>query len=164
MNTFARSSAVSRCADPDCSVSASASEPEIVSTIDVVSMKLEGVRLEGRQDLLGEVVEDVAVRTAERGDELLTVLGGPHRQVGEIQPGGPPVGPLVERGHALGRQPETERRVHQRGRLLGRELQVGRPELRQLLGGPKPGDRQRRIGARRDGELHGRRGRARSGA
>ena len=117
----------------------------------------EGVRLEGSQDLLGEVVEDMAVRTAEGGDELVTVLGGPHRQVGEIQAGGPPVGPLVERGHALGRQPETQRRVHQRGRLVGRELQVGRAEFHQLLSGPEPGDRQRRIGARRDGELDGRR-------
>ena len=120
--------------------------------------ELERVRLEGRQDLLGEVVEDVAVRTAEGGDELFPVLGGPHRQVGEIQPGGPPVGPLVERGHAVGRQPEIQRRVHQHGRLLWRELQVGRPELHQLLSGTEPGDRQRRIGARRDGELHARRG------
>ena len=52
--------------------------------------ELERVRLEGRQDLLGEIVEDVAVRTAERGDELFPVLGGPHRQVGEIQPAGHP--------------------------------------------------------------------------
>ena len=100
----------------------------------------------------------MTVGAAERRDELLAIIGGPHRQVGEIQPGRPPVGPLVEHGHAPGRQAEPEGRVHQRGRLLGRELQVGRPELRQLLGRPKPGDRQRRIRARRDGELDARRG------
>ena len=100
----------------------------------------------------------MTIGATERRDELLAIVGGPHRQVGEIQPCRPPVGPLVERGHAPGRQAEPEGRVHQGGRLLGRELEVSRPEFGQLLGRPKPGDRQRRIRTRRDGKLDARRG------
>ena len=120
--------------------------------------ELEGLRFEGRQHLLREVVEDVTIGATERRDELLAIGGGPHRQVGEIQPCRPPVGSLVERGHAPGRQAEAEGRIHQGGRLLGRELEISRPEFGQLLGCPKPGDRQRRIGTRRDGNLDARRG------
>ena len=40
----------------------------------------------------------------------------------------------------------------------GRELEISRSEFGQPLGRPKPGDRQRRIGTRRDGNLDARRG------
>lgn len=67
----------------------------------------------------------------------------------EPQPGGPPLGPLVQQRQARLRQDDPGR-LQQITRLLRREAQVGRPQLDQLAGDTQPMQAKPRIAASRE--------------
>ena len=89
------------------------------------------------QNLLDEVVEDEAMASGEGIDEPGDVFGpvagarmGPGRQAGQLQPGRPPLGARLERGHECGLQPEPHHLVEEHLRLVGGEPEVRGPHLR----------------------------------
>ena len=107
------------------------------------------------EDLLGQVVQDVAVAAGERGDEAVDVAAPAQRQASQLQPGGPALGPRGQRRGDCVRQrrtgPRSARRrrdlLQQRRRLPGREAQFRGAQLGQLLAGPQPGQSQGRVAA-----------------
>ena len=58
------------------------------------------------QDLLGQVVDDVAVVPGEPGNEAGDVASALHRERRQLDRGDPPFGPRVQCGDLLGRQVE----------------------------------------------------------
>ena len=75
------------------------------------------------------------------------------RQRGELQPGRPALGALLQQLDVAGLEAERERAVEQRVGLGAVELQLVGAHLDQLAGGAQAGERQRRVGARREREL-----------
>ena len=100
------------------------------------------------QHLLDEVVDDVPVVTGEAGDEPGHVLAAGHRQGGELQRGDPPLGPALQGVHVGRPELESHDLVQVRRRLLGREAQVGGPDLDEVAAGTKPRQRQGRVAPR----------------
>jgi hypothetical protein len=98
------------------------------------------------QDLLGEVVEYVAVAAREGPHEGVDVEVALERERGQLQPRDPAFGARLQRGHGRIRQLHPDRGAQQRGRLLAGEAQVGLPQLGQLPAGPQPGQRQGWVG------------------
>ena len=70
---------------------------------------------------------------------------GPGRQRGQLQPGRPPLGPRLERGHERWLQPQTHDLVEKRLRFAGGEPEVRDPHLHQLAPRTQTRQRQRRI-------------------
>ena len=157
MKTFARSSSASRRADPESPVIASARPPQTASTIEVASMNSQQVRVQRDQDLFRQVVDDVAVRRAERVDERLAVGRRLHREVREVQAGRPALGPLVEGLDRRRIEVEREDVVEQLLRFVRGELEVGRAELDEVADRAQAGDRERRVRPARDRHLDDRR-------
>ena len=58
------------------------------------------------QDLLDEVVDDVAVVAREASDEASDVVAPLHRQAGQLQRCDPALGPVLQRRDVGVRQPE----------------------------------------------------------
>ncbi len=102
-------------------------------------------------DLFDEVVDDMAVVTGEPVDEPRGVLAPLERQGGQLQRGGPPLGPALQRADLGSGQLEAHRVEVGRRLLLG-EPQVGRAHLDELAPGPQPWQRQGRVRTGRDDE------------
>ena len=73
---------------------------------------------------------------------------GPGRQRGQLQPGRPPLGARLERGHERGLQPQPHHLVEEHLRLVGGEPEVRGPHLHELATRTQTGQRQRRVGPR----------------
>jgi hypothetical protein len=93
----------------------------------------------------GQVVRNMPVVAMKGGDELALVLSPAQGQPSQVQPGRPALGPLRQELDILGRQLQPHRGVQQGDGLFVRELQVGDPQLGQLLTGPHPGQGQRGV-------------------
>jgi len=106
------------------------------------------------EDLLDEVVHDVAVVAGEPRDERRRVLAAPQRDGRQLQRGDPALGAGSQGGDVGRVQVEPGRVTEVMGRLLVGEPQVGRADLRQLAARPQPGQRQRRVGAGADDQAH----------
>ena len=98
------------------------------------------------QDLLGQVVEHVAVAAGEAGHEAAGVVAVVQRQGGQLEPGRPALGPGHQGAHAGLGQVGVGDLPQQGGRLLGPEPQGGGAQLGQLPAGPERGQGQRRVG------------------
>jgi hypothetical protein len=111
------------------------------------------------QHLVGQVVQDVAVAPRERRHEALDVGPPSKRQRRELEPGRPPFGPFGERRHGGVGQGHvgTDRLAEQCGGLIEGEAQVVGAELGEPPSAPKPGHRQRRVGAAGENQMQLRR-------
>ena len=109
------------------------------------------------QDLLDQVVDDVAVVACEAGDELGRVASTLHRERRELEGGDPAFGARLERGDVRACQVQTHHLVEIGDRLVGREPEVDRTDLRELAPCAEAGERESRIGARGDHHVHLRR-------
>ena len=89
---------------PSWPVTASHSGPLSRLRIEVCSRKLPDVVGLALQDLLDEVVDDVAVVAGEARDEPGDVVAALHRQRRELERGDPAFGAPLERGDVLGRE------------------------------------------------------------
>ena len=98
------------------------------------------------EDLLTQVVQDVPVAAGESGHEAHDVGLVAQGQRGQLQPDGPALGPLGQRGHR-GKVEFGHDLAEQFGRLIQVEPEIGCAHLTQLAPAPVPGQRQRRIGA-----------------
>ena len=105
------------------------------------------------QNLLNEIVEDEPMASREGLDEPSDVsrpVGragmGPGRQRGQLQPGRPPLGARLERGHERWLQLQPHHLVEERLRFVGGEPEVRGPHLHELATRTQTGQRQRRIG------------------
>ena len=109
-------------------------------------------------DLLDQVVDDVAVVPGEAGDELGGVVASLHRQRGELEGGDPALGATLERGDVAAPVSSQAHRLVEVGRgLLGGEAQVGGADLDQLAARPQPRQRQGRVGPAGDHQVQLRR-------
>ena len=71
---------------------------------------------------------------------------GPGRQRGQLQPGRPPLGARLERGHERGVQLQPHHLVEEHLRLVGGEPEVRGPHLHELATRAQTGQRERRVG------------------
>jgi hypothetical protein len=81
------------------------------------------------------------VAAREAGHEAGRVAVALKGQGGQLEPGRPAPGPVLQGGHGRRRQLGPEG-----GRLLGGQAQVGGAQLGELAAGPQPGQGQRRVG------------------
>ncbi len=95
----------------------------------------------------------MAVAPGEGLDETRDVLTPAHRERGELQSGDPTFRDLSKCRDLAWRKRESHHVVQEGGCLLGREAQVGCPDLGHLVPGPKPGEGERRIRAAGDHEV-----------
>jgi hypothetical protein len=109
------------------------------------------------QDLLGQVVDDVAVVPGEAGDEAGDVVSSPHRQRGQLERGDPAFGASLQRSDIPCRQRQSHHPVEVRRGLVGREAQVGGSDLDQLIARPQASQGQLRVLAGADHQVHLRR-------
>ena len=86
--------------------------------------RLDVVRL-ALQDLLDEVVDDVAVVAREAGDEGGDVVPSGHRERGELERGDPALGALLQGRHVVRGELQAHGVVEVGRRLVGSEAQVG---------------------------------------
>ena len=107
-----------------------------------------------RQHLLDEVVEDVPVVPGEPGDEAADVTAPLDRECGELKRGDPPLGAFLQGLDVLRGQVQSRRLVEVRGCLVGREAQVGGPDLHQLAAHPPARQRQIRVGTGAQHDVH----------
>ena len=98
------------------------------------------------EHLFGQVVQDVPVAAGERGHEAGGIVVSAQGQRGQLQPGRPALGPGRQRRHRRIRQ-GRHRVLEQLPGLRGRKPQLGRAYLGQLVAGPQPRQRQRRVAA-----------------
>ena len=105
------------------------------------------------QDLLDQVVDDVAVVPREPGDEAGDVVAPLHRQRRQLEGGDPPFGAPLEGLDVARRQCQAHDVVQVRGSLGRREAQVRGADLDELAARPQAAERQRRIGTRGDHEM-----------
>ena len=109
------------------------------------------------QDLLDQVVDDVAVVAGEAGDEAGDVVAPLHRERRQLERGDPAFGAPLQRRDVLRRQVQAHHLVEVRRGLVGREAQVGGADLDELAARPQPSQRQRRVGAAGDHQVQLRR-------
>jgi hypothetical protein len=108
------------------------------------------IRIEIAQDLLAEVVDDMPVITGEPHDELVPVGAAAQRQPGEIHRRRPTFRTLMQRGHILVRELQTEEPVEQRPGFGARKAQLIGINLHELAPGPQARNLKRRLRPRRD--------------
>ena len=72
------------------------------------------------QDLLDQIVRDVAVVPGERPDEPGNILAAPQGEGGQLQAGDPALGAVFQRGDVLRREVEAHRLVEECGGFGGR--------------------------------------------
>ena len=125
--------------------------------MEVCSRKLADLVGLTLQDLLDQVVDDVAVVPGEAGDEAGDVVSPLHRERRQLERGDPAFGAPLQRRHVPRRQLQAHHLVEVRRGLVGREAQVGGADLDQLAARSQPGQRQRRIGAAGDHQVQPRR-------
>jgi hypothetical protein len=77
------------------------------------------------QDLLHEVIDDVAVVPGEARNKAGNVVTTLHRQARELQRGDPAFRALLQRCHILCGQSQAHHLVEVRGGLVRREPQIG---------------------------------------
>ena len=106
------------------------------------------------QDLLNEVVHDVPVVSRETGDKGAQVVASLHRQRCQLQRSDPALRALIQRCDILRHQNTSDSAVEVRRRLLGREAEVGRPDLGESADSPPPRQRKRRVGTAGDDHVH----------
>ena len=106
------------------------------------------------QDLLDQVVDDVAVVPGEAGDEAGDVVAPLHRERRQLECGDPAFGARLQRGDVPRRQGQPHHLVEVGGGLVRREAQVGGADLDELAARPQAGQRQRRVGAGGDHQVH----------
>ena len=106
------------------------------------------------QDLLNEVVHDVPVVSRETGDKGAQVVASLHRQSCQLQRSDPSLRALNQRRDILRRQSTADGAVKVGRRLLGREAQVGRPNLGESPDSSPPRQRKRRVGTAGDDHVH----------
>ena len=109
------------------------------------------------EDLLDEVVHDVPVVAGEPRDEAGRVVAVAQRDRGELQGGDPALGPGLQGLDVVRVQLQPGGVGEVGGRLLVGEPEVGRADLGELPARPQPGQRQRRVGAGADDQVHLRR-------
>src|SRR5262249_3178953 len=109
------------------------------------------------EPLLDQGVQDEAVAAGERVDEAGHARSVPGagvaagRQGGQLQPGGPSLGAVLERGDVRRIEVEAHDVVEERVRLAGGEAQVRGAQLEELAAAAQPGQGQRRGRARGGG-------------
>ena len=110
--------------------------------------KVPGLGRERGQNLVGQIVGDVPSAAGERPHTLIGVLEITKPQRRQIQPRGPSLGPLDEQLDALAGQ--LDPLAHdQLTRLVDRESQLARANLRQRPSRPQARQADRRVRARR---------------
>ena len=80
-----------------------------------------------------------------------------HGKRGQLQPGDPALGAGFQRSHVAVGKRQTHYSIKKLGRFDRGELQVGGAQLGQLAARPQPGQRQRRVLAGGDHQVHRRR-------
>lgn len=111
-----------------------------------VEQKLADISWLVSQHLFDQVVQHEPVAAGELRDETLdpapvvalVAAAAPCGQGGQLEPGGPPLGPGFQGGDQRWFQPETHHLVEERVCLLGGETQVCGAQLDQLAAGPQP--------------------------
>jgi hypothetical protein len=109
------------------------------------------------QHFLDQVVDDVAVIAGEPGDEAAHVRAPLKGQSSQLQRGDPSLRPRFQGGHVRHGEVESGDLVEVRRGLVGREAQVGCPDLHQLTAHPPTRQGQLRVGACAEHDVHGRR-------
>ena len=110
-----------------------------------------------------QIVGHVAVIAGEGGDKCLGVAVrfrwslALQRKGCQLEAGDPALGPGFEGGHGFFWKLQTHRLVEKGGRLLGCEAQVPLADLGDLAAGPEQVQRERRVLARAEDGVHGRR-------
>ena len=105
------------------------------------------------QDLLDQVVDDVAVVPREARDEAGDIVAPLHRQRRQLEGGDPAFGAPLQRGDVPRGEIQPHHLVEVRGGLVRREAQIGGADLDELAPRPQAGQRQRRIGAGGDHQV-----------
>ncbi|MFE6487492.1 hypothetical protein ACFVGN_31790, partial [Streptomyces sp. NPDC057757] len=109
------------------------------------------------QDLVDQVVEDVPVVTGESGDEVRDVRAPLECERRQLECGDPALGALLQ-GFDVRRGKVQSDGFVEVGRYLdGSEAEVGGAQFDQLAAGPQSCERQRRVGAGADHQVHLRR-------
>ena len=101
-----------------------------------------------------QVVDELAVVACERGDERVGLGAAAQREPGELQPRRPALGAVLQLRDLPRREVQPERAVEQRGRLGVAEAQLSHADLDELPARAQAPERQRRIGARGDRQVH----------
>ena len=148
---------MSRSATPEAvrRSTASQSGPDSSSSIDVRSRNAEPLRVEPVEDLVAQVVGEQPVVAAEALDGAAQVGPAAQREGGEVETGGPALGPLEQHLHVLGRELETRQAQHLR-RLAPGHDEVARPQLDQPALGAQAADREGRLTAAGEDDLRSR--------
>ena len=107
-----------------------------------------------RQHFLDQVVDEVPVVAGEPGDEAARILAPLQGERGELQRGDPPLGPLLQDGDVRRGQIQARHHIEVRIGLVGGESQVRGPDLDQLAAHPPPSQRQVRVGAGAEHDVH----------
>ena len=106
------------------------------------------------QDLFDQVVDDVAIVPGKAGDEAGDVVASLDRERRQLQGSDPALGPTLQRRDIPRRQVQIHHLVQVRGGLVGREAQIGRADLDELATPAQATQRQCRVGAGGDHQVH----------
>ena len=110
--------------------------------------KIPGVRRERHQNLVGQIVANLASAARELPHLLVGVLKVAKPERRQIQARGPPLGAIDEQLHAV--TGETDPLTHDEvARLIDRESQLPRADLREHPARPQTREADRRIGSGR---------------
>jgi hypothetical protein len=102
------------------------------------------------QDLLDQVVDDVAIVPGEALDEAGDVLAPLYRERRQLEGGDPPFGARLQRGDIARAEIQPHRLVEICGGLVRREAQICRADLGEFAPRPQASQRQRWVGTAGD--------------
>jgi len=108
------------------------------------------------EDLLGEVIEDIAVATVEAIDRGVEIVLALHRECCELQGGDPALRARIEQRDLGAREVQAGHLIEELGRLPRRETQVGSPQFQHLPPAAQERQGQRGIGVAGDDQVQGR--------
>ena len=106
------------------------------------------------QDLVDQVVDDVAIVSGEPGDERGRVIPPLDRERRHLQRGNPAFRPRFEGGDVRWLQGESHHAVQVGRGFIRRESQVGGPDLDELAVRSQAGKRKLRVGSGGHNEVH----------
>ena len=106
------------------------------------------------QDLVDEVVHDVAMGAGHPGDQARHVSASLEGDGDQLQPDDPALGAGLEGRHVPGAEVQAHHSVQERLGFFEGEEEVGAADLDQLIARPQTAEGQRRVGARGDDEVH----------